>query len=297
VECNCSQSTYNAGTIDFRRRPSHGLQFDVSYTYSKGLTNNYTGSSGANTSWTTLRNTAYDRGPSPYNLQNAIKSQLIWELPFGAGRKWSSNSGVVNRIIGGWSFNAITRWQTGPPVELTSGLGDTFNSNGDPGINLIGLTTGQLQNMLTINETEGGTGSASSKWVYYVPASLLNSSLQLANSSIIQPCESKGALCSRIYMYGPDFFKADWSIVKTTKITERVNVEIRMEALNAFNNADFGWCAFSQATASGCAVATNTNTSFGRTGLGTRNGAAYYDFNTTWDPGGRNLQLVGRFNW
>jgi hypothetical protein len=296
VECNCSQSTYNGGTVDFRRRPSHGLQFDISYTYSKSLTNYYSNSSQTNTqSWTTLRNTGYDKGPAPYNLENAVKSQLIWDLPFGAGRKWSSSSNVVNRIIGGWSFNAITRWQTGPPVQIESGLGGTFNAS-DPGVNLLGITTGQLQSQLGINETEGGTGNAASKWVYYVPASLLDANLQKANTSIIQPCNVAGTLCSRLYMYGPQFLRADWSIVKTTKITERVNVEIRMEALDAFNNADFGWCAFSQSTAGGCSVTTQ-NTSFGRTGLGTRNGAAYYDFNTTWDPGGRNLQLVGRVNF
>ena len=43
VLCNCSQSTFNAAIIDFRRRPSRGVQFDVSYTYSKSLTNNYAG--------------------------------------------------------------------------------------------------------------------------------------------------------------------------------------------------------------------------------------------------------------
>lgn len=303
VLCNCSQSTYNAGIVDFRRRPSHGVQFDVSYTYSKGLTNNYTGST-STASWTTLRDTAFDRGPSPYNLTHMIKSQLIWDLPFGAGKKWSSSSSIVNHIIGGWSFNAITRWQTGPPVEITSGLGDTFNGS-DPGIFLNGITTGQLQSMLAINETEGGVGpgsTPSTKWVYYVPASLLDANLQRANTSLqsgtapFQDCSVAGTLCSRIFVYGPDFFKGDWSIVKTTQITERVNIEIRMEALNVTNTPDFGWCAFSQATASGCSVSTQS-TSFGRTGLGTRNGAAYYDFNTTWDPGGRNLQLVGRVNF
>jgi hypothetical protein len=295
VLCNCSSSTYNAGVVDFRRRPSHGVQFDVSYTYEKSLTNNYSGNGGAGGSFTTLRDLGFDKGPAPYDLRNMIKSQFIYDLPFGQGKRWSSSSKLVNYLIGGWQVGGITRWQTGPPVEITSGNGGTFNAN-DPGVNLIGLTTGQLQNMLSINETEGGTGSAASKWVYYVPASLLDANLQKANTSIIQPCNVAGTLCSRIYMYGPSFFKADWNIVKTTKITERMNVEIRMEALNVFNDPDFGWCAFSQSTASGCAVSTQSK-NFGKTGLGTRLGAAYYDFNTTWDPGGRNLQLVGRFNW
>ena len=244
-----------------------------------------------------MRNTGFDKSPAPFDLRSMIKSQFIYDLPFGQGKKWSSSSKLVNYLIGGWQIGGITRWQTGPPVQILSGVGGTFNA-ADPGVNLVGVTTGQLQNMLGINETEGGTGipGPSSKWVYYVPASLLDANLQKANTAIIQPCNVAGSLCSRIYMYGPSFFKADWNIVKTTKITERMNVEIRMEALNVFNNPDFGWCAFSQSTASGCSVSTQSG-NFGKTGLGTRLGAAYYDFNTTWDPGGRNLQLVGRFNW
>ncbi len=36
---NGAQSTYNALIVDLRHRPSHGLQFDVSYAFSKSLTN------------------------------------------------------------------------------------------------------------------------------------------------------------------------------------------------------------------------------------------------------------------
>jgi len=282
VMANGAQSTYNSLQIDFRRRPSHGLQYDVSYVFAKALTN-YNANSSANfAQFTTLRNLNYDKGPAPFDIRNAIKAQAIWDLPFGSGRKWlNSGNSVVNHLISGWQIDTITRWQTGTPINIQSGLGGTFNGN-DPGVTLNGITTSQLQSMLGVNKTEQ-TGA-----VFYFPANLLNSSLTKVNTSVIAPCSTPGALCQKLFVYGPQFFDANLSLVKMTKITERVNLEIRMEALNAFNNANFYYA---------CGVSTTPCTinlqsqSFGKI-VGN-----YSDFNTNQDPGGRVLQLVGRVNF
>jgi hypothetical protein len=89
-------------------------------------------------------------------------------------------------------------------------------------------------------------------------------------------------------VYGPQFFDVNLSIVKTTKITERVNAEIRMEALNAFNHANFYYA---------CGVSTTPcSISLQSQQIGKIAGD-YSDFNTTQDPGGRIIQLVGRINF
>jgi len=128
-----------------------------------------------------------------------------------------------------------------------------------------------------------------------VPVSLLSGPGQsaTANLAVFQPCSVAGALCSKPYFTGPSFFLADISLVKTTKITERVNFEMRMEALNAFNDADFYW-----ATGPGSSPVTISTQSnrFGLMGSTNTNGA-YSDINTTQDPGGRVVQLVGRINF
>ncbi|MGA7785602.1 MAG: carboxypeptidase-like regulatory domain-containing protein, partial [Candidatus Acidiferrales bacterium] len=288
ILCNCAQSTYNALVVDFRRRLAHGLQFDANYAYARSLTD-YNINSGINfNQFTTLRSTAYDKGPAPFDVRNALKVQGIWDFPFGEGRKWSSSSRIVNRIIGGWSFNSVTRWQSGPPINIQSGLnnGNTFNNN-DSGVNLVGITQGQLQSMLQVNKTQQAGA------VWYVPTSLLNAANGTANTAIIQPCNVAGTLCPKLFVYGPAFFEADWTLAKTTKITEHVNFEMRMEALNAFNNQNFYWaCGVST---SACATSTQ-NTRFGQMGSSASNGA-YSDINTTQFPGGRVVQLVGRVNF
>ena len=283
---NAYQSTFNALVVDLRHRPTHGLQFDVNYTFSKSLTNYDANSSIVNSSFTTLRNLNYTKGPAPFQAAHAIKGQLVYQLPFGAGHKWSSSSGIVNRIIGGWEVDDVTRFQTGQPVLVTSGTsgGGTFNNN-NAGINLPTLTRQQIQSMFTTNKT------ALVGAVTYLPASLLTGNF--ANTAVFQPCAVAGTLCSRPFFTGPSFFRTDLSVVKTTKITERVNFEMRAELLNAFNDADFYW-ACGVAT-SPCTIST-ASSRFGQMGSTTTNGA-YSDINTTQDPGGRIVQLVGRINF
>ena len=277
---NATQSTYNGLILDFRRRQAKGLYFDINYAFSKSLTNYYANSSVDFAGFTTLRNRGYDKGPAPFDIRHAVKGQLLYELPFGEGKRWAFHNGFANRLIGGWNINSITRWQTGPPVQITSGLGGTFNPN-DPGINLLGITGSQLQSLLTTNKTQqAGT-------VFYVPTSLLAANGR-ANASVLQPCATAGALCGKTFVWGPQFFRADISLVKETKITERVSLELRAEALNAFNDSDFYWAC--TAGSSACSISTQS-TSFGKMA------GAYQDFNTTQDPGGRVLQLVARVNF
>jgi hypothetical protein len=292
VVANGASSTYNAFIVDLRHRPSHGLSFDVNYSFAKSLTNYNVNSSINFQNFITLRNGEYQKGPAPFDTRHALKAQGIWELPFGPNHRLSSSNGVVNRLIGGWEVNTITRFQTGQPVLVTSGVsnGNTFNQYA-PGINLLGMTVNQIQSLFTTNKTEfTAVGVLDVGWV---PASLLDSSLKKANPAVFQPCNVPGALCGRPFFTGPSFFRADISLVKTTKITERVNLEIRMEALNAFNDADFYWAC--GVGTSPCSVSTQS-TRFGQMGSSNVNGA-YSDINTTQDPGGRIVQLIARVNF
>ena len=72
------------------------------------------------------------------------------------------------------------------------------------------------------------------------------------------------------------------------KFTERINLEMRAEALNAFNNINFlVGAADSDVNGAG----TLSSAFFGRFT------AAYQDTSTTTDPGGRLIQLVLRLNF
>jgi hypothetical protein len=275
---NGSQSTYNGLVLEWRRRPSKGLSFNANYTFSKSLTDAFSNDAGKFTSYITIRNPGLNKGPSPYDIRHAFKLESLYDFPFGAGRRWSSNNGMVNRFIGGWSLDSIFRWQSGRVTSLTGGLGGTFNGN-DGGIVLNGITIQQIQSQLGVYKLPGQ--------VWYVPQSLVAASGR-SNTAFWAPCTTAGKFCGTDYVYGPQFIRADMTISKTTKITERVNFEIRAEALNAFNYPN--WLYKGSASAVGGA------TSLRSTSLG-RITSAYQDISTTDDPGGRILQLVARVNF
>lgn len=278
---NDTHSTYNGLQIEFRRRQAKGLQFNGNYVFSKSLSNLFADSSVNGSNWSTLRDTRRDKGPSPWDIRNAFKLQLIYEFPFGPGRKWSTSNGVVNRFIEGWDFSSITRWQTGRVFQLNSGNGGTVNG-ADPGVDLVGINREQLQSMLEVRKVPGTPGQ-----VFYFPASVIGAN-GAANTAFIRPCNTPGQFCQRLFLYGPQFFRADWSIIKKTRITEKTNIEFRAEFLNAFNNANF---YFGGSAAVQVASVTATGTTFGRIT------SAYQDVSTTDDPGGRIIQMVLRFNF
>ncbi len=290
---NGSQSTYNALQIEVRRRPSKGLQFNGNYTYSKSLTNYFGDSSVSFVGFTAIRNPGNDKGPSPWDLRHAFKLQTIYELPFGPGRKWSSGNGLLNKLIEHWEISGIGRLQSGRVFLLGSGgtcapvIGPSGNSSvcstvnqNDPGVILKGLTQSQLGDLLGIRKTPGGT-------VFDFPASLIGSDGK-SNPAFIAPCNTPGKLCSRVFLHGPSFFRADISVLKRTYISEKVNFEIRGEALNAFNNINFFFPGDETTSVPTVAV---TGSTFGKVTN------AFRDANTTDDNGGRILQIVFRINF
>jgi len=277
---NNAHSTYNALQVELRRRLSHGLQFNGSYVWSHSLTNLFADSSVSFLTYNSMRNPGRDKGASPFDLRHAFKMQFIYEMPFGAGKRWSASNGVINRMIEGWQLSSITRWQTGRVFRLDSGNGGTVNAN-DPGVELTGINAQQLQSMLEVRKVPGTPGQ-----VFYFPASLISGGT--ANSAFIKPCSTPGGFCQRLLLYGPSFFREDMSIIKKTRITEKTNIEIRAEFLNAFNNINF---LFGGTAGTSIASQTSVSSSFGRITN------AYQDTSTTDDPGGRIIQFVIRINF
>lgn len=292
---NGGQSTYNSLQIDVRRRMAAGLQFNGSYTFGKALTDQYANSSSSFFQFSTLRNPGLNKGPAAFDVRHSFKLESLYDLPFGPGHRLTTGNGLVNRLIGGWSFNTVTRWHTGRVQLLTGGLGGTFNGN-DGGVNVNGLSMNQIQSLLGVTKAPNRFNPKTSLNdlpgdVFYFPDALLTTSFAKgggpANSAIFTACSTPGTFCGRPFIYGPGFFRADWSVVKDTKITEKTAFELRLDALNIFNNADF----FYGGTASGIASSTNIQSN----GFGQIT-SAYQDTGAD-DFGGRILQIVARINF
>ena len=186
-------------------------------------------------------------------------------MPFD--RAWGAGP---KRLTKGWSLYPIVTWRTGFPFDIparlprrndptypgTSGAGDPFLSNAalvapvkylDPRkkttINVINYGSDASGNCLITSTPVTGS-------FYFDPNSFTNVGLANDGSSgSVNPCfpffdpvnnasqRTYGA--PRNYLRGPHQANFDLALAKTTAITERVNLEFRVEYFNVLNHPEF----------------------------------------------------------
>jgi hypothetical protein len=274
---NGAWSNYNSLQVEVRRRMRSGLLYSGSYVFSKGLANLFGDAQSSGTQPITQRDFSLGDGPSPYDIRHAVKMNWLYELPFGPGKPFlTSTNPLLSRIIGGWQWNGIGRIQSGPAIQLTSGR-NTFN-NYDSGV-LPMVPMSQIQSMFKIIKNPNGV-------VNFVDKALIGSDGR-ANPTYLGTPSTPGQFGYNVFVYGPSLFRMDMTLAKHTRVTERVNIELRAQMLNVFNVANFMIGSASSSTSS----VSIQGTTFGQT-------LNYYqDFNGSQDPGGRVIELVFRLNF
>jgi len=119
-------SDYQGATVSLRQRLGATLTYDLNYTFSKSLDD----VSGLQTDapFTPFILNAVDqqqqRAVSDFDVRHVLNANLIYQLPFGKGRHFLSDThGVVNAILGGWQISSIFRYNSGLPVEAPLDFG------------------------------------------------------------------------------------------------------------------------------------------------------------------------------
>ncbi|HEU0124270.1 MAG TPA: carboxypeptidase regulatory-like domain-containing protein [Bryobacteraceae bacterium] len=129
-----------------------------------------------------------------------------YELPFGKGKALGTNAGPwLNRAIGGWQLAGIFNWQSGGPVEFGNVLYYGGNLQWD---------ARNLNQAFDISRFER------------------NNTLQLDRNRRTFPQAFPAYRADKIN-------NIDLSVVKAIPIVERINMQFRAEAFNAFNHAIF----------------------------------------------------------
>ena len=292
LEVNGGNSNYHGLQAELTRRLYKGVLAQIGYTWAHSISNEY--SNGVGGTYTTLRNYNYDKGPSPYDIRQAIKMNWIYELPFGSKRRFLGhvNNPVARKALEGWEIASVTRIQSGTPLLFNSGR-MTVNGR-DAGVILHNMTMSQLQSMMSIRKTTNSQGVGI---VSFLPQNVIDNTLAAfeltpgktpdPNAPYIGPENVPGQLGTRLFLYGPWQQKWDFSLVKKTSLHERINLEFRAQALNAFNLTNF--LLFTPGN--NIPGAATIGTSFGQTT------GAYRDLSNTNDPGGRILEFSMRLNF
>ena len=230
-------SNYNGLQIDFRQKQWHGMQFDANYTWAHTLglvtSNDWLGQLD---NIYTLRDLKLNYAPTLYDIRHTVNISGTYDLPFGKGKRYLSSSGMLDRIVGGWTVGTILSLHTGSPFRLSGGY-QTFNStylgSAGGGVVLNGVTPSQLQDAVGVYEQ----GSAI---VPIINPQLLRSPKGGAVATMLYPNASAGTITAPVWLHGPLFWNDDMAVTKLVPIRENLRFSLQGEFLNAFNHPNFG---------------------------------------------------------
>ncbi len=204
-----ASSNYHALQVSFGKRLSRGMQIDGNYTWAKNIEEGLTHQDSYN-----IRG---DRGLASIDIAHRFVISYLYELPFGKGRKFGSSApGILDAFIGGWQFNGITNFQSGTPLTITA-----TNSAG-------------IFNPLTRPNTNGNNPNLSGK-----VDERLNKYFDTSVYS--QPVAfTFGNVGPAVNIRNDGIKNFDLSLFKQFAPLEKLRVQFRVEALNAFNTPRFG---------------------------------------------------------
>jgi hypothetical protein len=217
-----ASSNYNSLQTSLRIHQWHGLQGTVNYVWSHSIDNASDGEdfepNQAQPNDST--NIRAEKGNSSFDIRDRFTGNFIYEFPNRKGR--------FEKLSNGWGLNGVLTLQTGQPFQLNYNFeGDYDGSgNGDGRPDVVGpiqYNQHDPLNFLNLSSfavpcTLDGTGTADTNCV--------PGTRHYGN-------EGRNALV------GPSFKNFDLSLFKRTALTERVNLELRMEVYNLFNHPNF----------------------------------------------------------
>jgi len=220
------RTTYNSLQIKAETKtPKYGLYALIGYTYSHTYDNGLTDGLGSLLSapyfplpnWENL-----DWARSQINLNNSFTASVIYDLPFGRGKKFGSNwNNATNSLLGGWQLTLIQKITSGFPVPLI----DSVNQSG-----VFFFNGGNGNNFNRPNQVPGCNVHAThGKTQFINPA------------CFVAPPPGFLGNANRVPVYGPDFVNTDFSVIKQFALPwENMGLNFRAEFFNLFNHAQFG---------------------------------------------------------
>ncbi|MGA2184336.1 MAG: hypothetical protein ABSH47_15035 [Bryobacteraceae bacterium] len=220
---------YNGLSARLEHRFGGGLYSLNSFTWSKALGDSeqaleyYAGYYEANPQ--NVHNLAADRAPTSFDVKFINVTSVVYQLPFGKGRKCgSSMNPVFDAVVGGWELNGINTANTGTPLNVFYAPSTANDVTG-----LANDYRGQA--FLRPNVSGGATSQSPSQWI----------NTYFAGYTFTIPSASNpfGNL-GRNAFRAPNFEQWDLAVDKSFHVTERVGLQFRSEFFNVMNHTNFG---------------------------------------------------------
>jgi hypothetical protein len=216
---NDGQSNYQAMQASFQQRLSHGLTFNLNYTFSKalGTINGF--------------RSAYrgEKNLSTTDIPHVVNAFYSYELPFGKGRRYNPENTALRSLVSGWQISGITRFASGTP------LGPFTATCNVPQAGTC---------WASYNPNFTGSARINGNWGHgNVNAPVASATPFIDVNAFVSPAAFTYGNTPGIGAYGlrnPHFMNQDLSLSRNFQVRENLKVGFGADAFNLFNNVRFG---------------------------------------------------------
>ena len=224
-------SNYNAliGAVTFRDVAHTGVTLNANYTWSHAIDNLSSTFSAGQTGDFELGfmdpyNPMLDRGNADFDVRHRAVISGVWAVPIFKGKS------MTDKILGGWEFAPIFTAHTGGPITVYDCSNDyTYCTRAQSlgplptsGVTNLATATPDTYNFYNLSPTKFAIGT----WAN-----------PKTNLSDFGPFPSN--MLARNTVYTPGTWNIDLGLYKNNKLSERVNLQLRLELYNAFNHPYF----------------------------------------------------------
>jgi hypothetical protein len=273
---NDGRYNYNSLQLEVRRRFSNGLYFQANYTLSKNMTDAIGTTQQLFEPYLDNNNKDLDYQRADYDQTHVFNFNGIYQLPFGQGKMFLNQGGLVDKVFGGFELSGLMQWTSGAPITFVDTRG-TFNRTGRSARQTpnSSLTSAQIQALAGVFRAENGN-------IYFIDPSILNGngqasagygSTNFASQVFFNVDPGQTGTVERAVIDGPSYFNVNMALLKNIRFTETMRLQLRMEVFNVFNTVNF-----------------IQNTQFANI-----NSTTFGQITSTYDP--RQVQFAARFEF
>jgi len=213
---NNNNSSFQGLQNSLQRSFHHGLSISVNYLWSHEIDNDALGGGDADFPQN-VSCSRCDRASGDYDARHVFNGNAIFELPFGNGKPYLQQPGILRTFLGSWDLTSVVTGRTGLPVNITVDRAASTVPDGN--------AVNQRPNLVP--------------GISLVPTN--QSTLQWMNpAAFTLPLPGTFGTLGRNAVRGPGLWQADLGLAKHAAITERVHLQFRAEVFNVFNRAQYG---------------------------------------------------------
>ena len=239
-----AQSTYNAAFVSLNKRFARGLQFGVSYTFSRNMSNNdeSLGVAAITNSTPQAPQDTFqlhgEKSLSVFDRTHRFVANYLYEVPAPG---FAKDNAFLRQVFGGWQISGITTRQSGQPFTIFTGVDTNGNGSavGDrPNFNPNGIFT--LDPVTGNFRTFTFDANNPAFLVPRVNAASTAGPLIFTGRGAIQANSLGNGSLGKNTFRGPGFYNTNLSVAKNFRFGEAKNFRITADFLNAFNQDNYG---------------------------------------------------------